>query len=469
VSLLLLTIAAVTAGLPAGPASASLARAGDERWIATYDGAAQGDDTATAIAVSPDGSRVFVTGSTEKGTRLYRDIATVAYDAVTGNQIWARRYGGDRSTDYGMAIGVSPDGASVFVTGYAQGLDTYGNYATMAFDSATGAIRWLQLYDRNGGYDDVKSLAVSPDGTKVYVTGTSSTGGDWPDYDYGTIAYDATTGAELWVATYDAPNPDPASDIAYSMDVSPDGATVYVTGSSYLGLGSDSDYATVAYDAVSGAEEWVARFDGPSSSEDIAWAIRVAPDGGQVFVTGQTYDYPNDDYGTVAYDASTGTQLWQRLYDGPGGWDQALALAVSPDGTKVVVTGQSYAAGTEYEDFATVTYDAATGAPLWVRRYDGPGKEDDIARSVAISPDGAEAYVTGEANAGYLRGFVNFATIAYDLATGQIHWIRTAKAPRDSWESAYDLAVSPDGETVFVTGQAWYYDMDIMTIAYATS
>src|SRR5207244_13065331 len=51
----------------------------------------------------------------------------------------------------------------------------------------------------------------------------------------------------------------------------------------------------------------------------------------------------SSDFLTVAYDASTGRVLWQRIYDGPDHLrDEATAIAVSPDGSKVFVTGEAW-------------------------------------------------------------------------------------------------------------------------------
>jgi outer membrane protein assembly factor BamB len=102
----------------------------------------------------------------------------------------------------------------------------------------------------------------------------------------------------------------------------------------------------------------------------------VSPDGSTVFVTGESGGaVTSADYATIAYDGSTGRKLWIRRYDGPGNdGDASLAIAVTSDGSKVFVTGESQRSTTVSSlDYATLAYDASTGARLWTKRYDGPG------------------------------------------------------------------------------------------------
>jgi outer membrane protein assembly factor BamB len=142
--------------------------------------------------------------------------------------------------------------------------------------------------------------------------------------------------------------------------VSPDGAAVFVTGQS-PGSVTANDYATIAYDAATGAKLWVRRYNGPTNGEDGATALAVSPDGAAVFVTGYSAGSETSlDYATAAYDASTGAKLWSSRYNGPAnGIDFPIALAVSPDGAAVFVTGASERPGGVYSyDYATVAYSA---------------------------------------------------------------------------------------------------------------
>jgi hypothetical protein len=78
------------------------------------------------------------------------------------------------------------------------------------------------------------------------------------------------------------------------------------------------------------------------------------------------------DFATIAYDASSGAQVWLKSYQGPGqSLDLPASVEASPDGTKVFVTGTSEGA-TTLGDFFTIAYEASSGVSLWAKRYDAP-------------------------------------------------------------------------------------------------
>jgi hypothetical protein len=377
--------------------------------VRRYNGPANSDDVATALGVSPDASTVFVTGRSAGSTSSF-DYATVAYDASTGHRLWVRRYNGPgNDVDVAYALGVSPDGTTVFVTGSSRGSTSSDDYATVAYNASTGAPLWMMRYNGPGnGFDTAKALGVSPDGSMVFVTGDSV--GSTPVPDYATVAYDASTGAQLWVRRYNGPGND--VDVATALGMSPDGSMVFVTGYS-VGSTSSFDYATVAYDASAGHRLWGMRYKGPVNGDDVAYALGVSPDASTVFVTGSSIGSTgSDDYATVAYDASTGSPLWVRRYNGPANnVDDAYALGVSPNGSTVLVTGGSYGSTSSF-DYATVAYDASTGHGLWVSRYNGPANRTDSASTLGVSPDGSRVFVTGF-SAGSGGTHSDYATVAY--------------------------------------------------------
>jgi len=108
------------------------------------------------------------------------------------------------------------------------------------------------------------------------------------------------------------------------------------------------------------------------------------------------------DYATLAYAAASGDALWVKRY-APRKIDESYpsAVAASPDGSKVFVTGGS-GGGRTLSHYATVAYDATTGAELWAKGYRGPGGGPDVALSVAPSPTRSEVFVTGFSNGGPL-------------------------------------------------------------------
>src|SRR5439155_20644358 len=133
---------------------------------------------------------------------------------------------------------------------------------------------------------------------------------------------------------------------------------------------------------------WISTYNGTGDTGDTARAVGVSPDGAAVYVTGGSDGGRGNDYATVSYDAVSGHQRWASRYDGDGGWDQAYALAVSPDGGAVYVTGSSFG-GHSGDDYATIAYDAVTGKALWTARYAPATGGDDAAFAIGVSPDGS--------------------------------------------------------------------------------
>jgi hypothetical protein len=424
----------------AGGATHAAAGPGTRLWLSRFSSAQGTSDAPASMAVSPGGRRVFVTGfSAGHAPGDFGDYATVAYDAQTGARLWARRYNGPgKGTDLATSVAVSPSGTMVFVTGSSMRNGSVSDYATIAYNAATGARLWVRRF----GPGSASAVTAGRDG-RVFVTG-SSLG------DFATVAYRAATGTRLWVTRYDGPGH--GFDSATSLALSPGAATLFVTGRSGDGQPvSADDYATAAYSARTGARRWITRFHGAANGTDGARSVVVSPPGGRVFVTFVTGDRrgaaPQNDYATAAYSAASGAPLWVRRYNGPAnGWDDASSLAASPAGSMVFVTGVSGRTA-ETADMATVAYSAA-GSRLWVRRYAGPGRHGAAGISVATGPGGRTVFVTGITMAGH------FATVAYRAASGAWLWARRYNGPGQGDDLPAAVVAGPARGRVFVTGRS---------------
>lgn len=410
----------------------SYAQTVTEEWVARYNGPGDSLDFSSAITVDGFGF-VYVTGwSYGTGTDL--DYATIKYNS-NGVQQWVARYNGTgNGVDYARAIAVDNSG-NVYVTGRSLGSGTGSDYATIKYD-VNGIEQWVARYNGSGNVtDEANAIAVDGSGN-VYVTGRSV--GSGTGEDYVTIKYNSN-GDSVWVARYDGPGN--GSDWARAIAV--DGAgNVYVTGDSW-GNGTSLDYATIKYNS-NGVELWVARYNGPASGSDYAYAISV--DGtGNVYVTGGSEgNGTGDDYATIKYN-SNGVQQWVARYNGPGnGADAATALALDAS-DNVYVTGYSNGGGSG-DDYATIKYNS-NGDQQWVTRYNGPGNSWDYASDIAVDGFG-NVYVTGD-SWGSGTG-EDYATVMYNT-NGVQQWVARYNGPGNDLDVATAIAV--DGSSnVYVTG-----------------
>ena len=204
-----------------------------------------------------------------------------------------QRYdGAGQGSDEAFAVNVAPNGQRVIVAGTSVGASGLPQFAVLAYSAAGGGTLWVT---RDGGPTlrrSVASMTMDRTGTRVFVTGSESTG-DWSANRYRTVAFSVDTGTKAWSKAYNGATIANAHAIA----ISADGLYVFITG------GADStaalyreDYATVAYRADTGDKVASARYVGGPNGGSEAEAIGVSPSGG-IFVTGRG----GGAFATVAY------------------------------------------------------------------------------------------------------------------------------------------------------------------------
>jgi hypothetical protein len=340
---------------------------------------------------------------------------------------------------------------NVYVTGYSSTSDTSSVFATIKYDTS-GTEAWVARYNNlANGEDGASALAVDDSGN-VYVTGYST--GTNTGADYATIKYNAL-GAEQWVRRYNGSAT--FEDVPSRIKVDNSG-NVIVTGYSF-DSDTSSSYATIKYDA-SGNQVWVQRY-GQLATFSGATAMTI--DGsGNAYVTGYSFDSDTSSvYTTIKYNSS-GQQQWLTRYSGTGNRENAAAAIALGHGSTVHVTGYTATSDTSTA-FATVTYDSS-GVEQWVRRYSRSGNSDNAATAIAVD-DSSDVYVTGysiDSGTGS-----DYATIRYS-ALGDTVWVQRYDGPANGEDGAAAITLDRSRTGVYVTGYSTGSgtDTDFTTIKY---
>jgi hypothetical protein len=437
----------------------------ESTWVARSAGTSTKGKYVNAVAKLPDGSKLFETGTLVNNQGYAVGGFLIAYDSA-GSQLWAKTFTGGSGYGASYALAVSPDASKVYVAGWVDDSAHVGEYST-----TDGTLLHENNTTFGPGFDSVWGIIVSPDSSKVYVSATDYTASGAPRESV-TYALNSSLGM-LWHVAHTKGDP-----IQSQIRLSPSGDTLYWIGFQYGAQVTNfhqNNYLTVAYRTSDGNLNWSMTYNGPAGDEDDPWALALSPDGTKVFVTGYSVGGATTgvDQATVAYLASNGSQQWVSRFDSPNhGWDFGNAIAVSPDGSTVYTGGtRSRAVGSRVtDDYLGTSINAGSGSLNWSAFYNGPGDSTgatfDLVASVNVVPDGSQIYLSGWS---YRTGMsFDFTTVGYDEDGNRI-WLGRYDGTAHGVDYGQVSMLSPDGSTLYVAGRSRGTYLDAAMVAWDLS
>ncbi len=428
-------------------------------WSLRYNGPPSQGDEAVSIAVDATGNS-YVTGSAFAANGTL-DIVTIKY-SPSGQQLWLQSYNGTANgNDQGTKI-VLDNAGNVYVTGYTNNNITNGDITTIKYN-ASGIQQWVSFYNGSfNNYDQGNALSVDANGN-VYVIGYETTSNY--TYDFVTLKYNSA-GVQQWAQTYDGPGNfnDEGRDIG--LDVN---GNVYVTGPSdtFYNAQPNEDIVLLKYNN-SGVLQWRKVYDGPGHSYE--WSKKLTIDkNNDILVVGYgwTASGNGNDYIILKWNPS-GNFQWIRTYNFGTNTFENPADIITDSLNNVIVTGQGITnASTDVtNDYVTVKYNSA-GTFQWVSRYNGITHGDDRATSVALD-DSLCIYVTGFSQATTGPSTFDIITVKYDPAGNEMYTLRFNNASANKDDAGNSIAIK-NGD-IYITGKsANLTNDDYITLRYSYS
>ncbi|MCP3868710.1 MAG: lactonase family protein [Gammaproteobacteria bacterium] len=390
-----------------------------------------GLDSASSVAVSPDGSHVYGTG--------WKDDALVVFsqNGTTGELSFREVHwddtGGVNGLEAATSVALSPDGVHLYVAGQDDN-------ALVVFerDQITGQLFYIDtLYDGIGvryGLTQPSSVTVSPDGAHVYVTGFTANA-------VTVFERDTTTGMLGFVEVQrDGTGGVNGLDGAETVSVSPDGRHVYATGfNTGTVVAFLRDETTGQLNFLESLQNGTGTVDGLLGARDIV----LSPSGSHVYVTGAW----DDSIAVFSRNVNTGQlsflEVQRNGIAGVSGLAFAHSIAISSDGAHLYATGSN--------DDAIIVFqrNRATGRLSFLEYHrDGVEGVQGLydATAVSVSPDGMRVYVAATLD--------NALTVfERDTQSGHLKFMEVRRKQTQGLEGIEQpsaISVSPDDRYVHV-------------------
>jgi DNA-binding beta-propeller fold protein YncE len=388
----------------------------------------------TGLFFKPDGTKMYVVGSAGDDVNEY-DLSS-AWDVSSATFLQSFSVGAQEIFPSGLFF--KPDGTKMYVVG-TSGDDVNEYDLSSAWDISTAV--FLQNFSVVAQESSPQGLFFKPDGTKMYVVG--SVGDVVWSYDLSS-AWDVSSASFIYPTTnyFSVAAQEPAPS---GLFFKPDGTKMYVSGAT----GDDVN----EYDLSSAWDVSSATFlqsFSVAAQELNPNGVFFKPDGTKMYVVGSTGDDVNEYDLSSAWDVSSATFL--QSFSVAAQELSPSGLFFKPDGTKMYVSGATGDDVNEYDLSSAWDVSSATFLQSFSVAAQGPNPQD-----LFFKPDGTKMYVvdsTGDDVNEY------DLSSAWDVSSATFLQSFSVTAQERNPTGVF---FKPDGTKMYVVGSTgdavWSYDL----------
>ena len=331
------------------------------------------DSTPGGVSFSSDGAFMYIIGS--GNDLVYQYVLSTAWTISTATYYQSTPFNIPDTSPTDLFF--SDDGTRLYAVG--SGTDAVYQYGlSVAWDIATAS--FVRSFSVSAQELTPQALFFKPDGTKMYVMGTS--GDDVNEYNLAT-AWDISTATFFQLKSVAGQETGPNA-----LFFKPDGTKMYVMGSS----GDDvNEYnLSTAWDISTAT---FLRLKSISAQESLPTGLYFKPDGTRMYITGSATDT------VYAYDLATAWDISTAVYTTPNDYYPVAtqdgtpeAIYIKPDGTKMYIMGRS--PGTVYQYKLDTAWDLTSA---FIEASDSVSAQESSPYGLFFKPDGTRMYVVGTA------------------------------------------------------------------------
>jgi sugar lactone lactonase YvrE len=387
------------------------------------------ETAAAGLSFKPDGTKMYVSGATGSDVNEY--TLSSAWDISTASYVQNFSVVTEETNPTGLFF--KPDGTKMYVLG-ALGDDVNEYNLSTAWDISSAS--YVQTFSVKSQETAPSDLFFKPDGTKMYVVGSS--GDDVNEYNLST-PWDVSTASYVQNFFVSAQETSPTG-----LFFKPDGSGFYVVGS---GTDEVHQYTIGGFSVA---------------AQDLApTGLFFKPDGTKMYVLGSTGDDVNEYDLSSAWDISTASYLQNFSVASQEGSPGDFYFKL--DGTKMYVIGSS---GTDVNEYTLSTAWNVSSAS-YVQNFSISAQETGPT-DLFFKPDGTKMYVLGTTG-----DDINEYTLStpWDISTASYVQNFSVAAQEIIPQG---LFFKPDGTKMYVIGSAGddvnEYDLssawDISTASY---